>query len=31
MATPAFGGSKVEVGAYHDGFCDPLATETEET
>ena len=26
-ATPAFGGSRVEVGACHDGFCDPFATD----
>ena len=24
--TPGFGGSGVEVGAHHDGLCDPLAT-----
>ena len=24
--TPTLGGSGVEVGAYHDGFCDSLAT-----
>ena len=31
MATLAFGGSRVEVGAHHDGFCDPLAMDTIET
>ena len=25
--TPAVGGSKVEVGERHDGFCDLLATD----
>ena len=26
-ATPGIGGSGVEVGARHDGLCDPLATD----
>ena len=30
MATPAIGGSGMEVGAYHDGFCDSLATDIAE-
>ena len=30
-ATPAFRGSIMEVGAYRDGFCDPLSTDTAET
>ena len=30
MPTPAIGGSIVEVGAHHDGFYDPLATDTVE-
>ena len=29
-ATPAIGGSGVEVGSRHDGLCDPLATNTVE-
>ena len=29
-ATPALGGSRVEVGACHDGFCDPFSTDTVE-
>ena len=28
--TPPIGGSEVEVGAYHDGFCDSLAMDIEE-
>ena len=28
--TPALGGNRVEVGACHDGFCDPLATDIVE-
>ena len=28
-ATPRFGGSRVEVGARHDGLCDPLATDID--
>ena len=28
-ATPSFGGRKVEVGACHDEFCDPLAVDIE--
>ena len=31
MATSAIRGSRVEVGACHDGLCDPLATDTVET
>ena len=30
MATLAIGGSRVEVGTYHDGFCDLLATKIVE-
>ena len=30
MVTPAFGSSRVEVGTYHDGFCDSLATKITE-
>ena len=30
-ATSAIRGSGVEVGACHDGLCDPLATDTVET
>ena len=26
-ATPGFGGTGVEVGARHDGLCDPLVTD----
>ena len=26
-ATTGFGGSGVEVGARHDGLCDPLSTD----
>ena len=26
-ATPGFGGSGVEVGARHDGLCDPLSMD----
>ena len=29
-ATSAITGSEVEVGARHDGHCDPLATDTTE-
>ena len=25
--TPASGSSRVEVGTYHDGFCDSLSTD----
>ena len=28
--TPASGSSQVEVGTYHDGFCDSLATDIAE-
>ena len=31
MATSTIRGSGVEVGARHDGLCDPLATDTTET
>ena len=30
MTTLAIGGSKVEVGTYHDGFCDSLAMDIAE-
>ena len=30
MATSAIGGGGVEVGARHDGICDPLAMDTAE-
>ena len=30
MVTLAIGGSGVEVGAYHDGLCDSLATDIAE-
>ena len=30
MATLAIRGSGVEVGARHDGLCDPLSTDTTE-
>ena len=29
-ATPVIGGSGVDVGAYHDGFCYSLATDIVE-
>ena len=29
-ATPAIGDSREKVGAYHDGFCDSLATDITE-
>ena len=29
-ATPTIGASRVEVGTYHDGFCDSLATVIAE-
>ena len=28
--TPTIGGSIVEVGAFHNGFCDSLATDIAE-
>ena len=30
-ATSTIGGGLVEVGARHDGFCDPLVTDTART
>ena len=30
MATPAIRSRRVEVGAYHDEFCDPPAMDTAE-
>ena len=29
-ATPATGDSRVEMGTYHDGFCDSLAMDIAE-
>ena len=29
-ATPTIGDSRVEVGAYHNGFCDSLSTDITE-
>ena len=29
-ATPAIGGSRVEVGTCHDGLCDSLSTDGTE-